>query len=147
MNFTTTATKVSIIVESLPKIIDGLVARLGSGIKENTNLRLMIQSTHNLISGSSTCIKHLANGIKQPTVGIDLLLVLGFQDKNNLDRNEVVRAVLLRQYQLGSWINRKLSRVLLSVDQTGIGTSKQKNTSNMCATVSLPSTCFFIMPS
>lgn len=36
---------------------------------------------------SDTYIKHLANCIEQPAMGVDLLLILGFQDKDDLNRN------------------------------------------------------------
>jgi len=46
VNFTTTAAKMRVVVEGLPKVIDRFVARLGSGINENTNLGLETWSTH-----------------------------------------------------------------------------------------------------
>lgn len=36
---------------------------------------------------------------------VDLLLILGLQDKDDLDRDQVVHVVLSRQYQLGRCVN------------------------------------------
>jgi hypothetical protein len=40
VDLTTTSSKVGVVVESLPEVVDRLVAGLGTGIDENTNLRL-----------------------------------------------------------------------------------------------------------
>ena len=40
VNFTATTAEVGIIVESFPQVVDGLVARFGSSIEQNTNLWL-----------------------------------------------------------------------------------------------------------
>ena len=45
-------------------------------------------------------------------MGVDLLLVLGLQDQDDLDRYEVVRVIVGRQDQLGSSINGKLRGIL-----------------------------------
>lgn len=45
-------------------------------------------------------------------MGVDLLLVLRLEDKDDLDRNKVVRIVGLGQDELRGSINRKLRRVL-----------------------------------
>lgn len=43
---------------------------------------------------------------------IDLLLVLGLQDQNDLDWHEVVRVIASRQNQLWRGVNRKLCGIL-----------------------------------
>lgn len=40
VDLTTTSSKIGVVVESLPEVVDRLVAGLGTGIDENTNLRL-----------------------------------------------------------------------------------------------------------
>jgi hypothetical protein len=40
VNFTTAPTEMSIVVECLPKIIDGFVSRFCSGVNKYANLRL-----------------------------------------------------------------------------------------------------------
>lgn len=45
-------------------------------------------------------------------MGVDLLLVLGLQDQNDLDWHEVVRIIANRQDQLRSGIDGKLCGVL-----------------------------------
>ncbi len=42
-----------------------------------------------------TNLKHAANGVEQPPVGIDLLLILRLEDQNYLYRHEVVRVVTM----------------------------------------------------
>lgn len=48
---------------------DGLTARLGTRVDQNANFRLELAS----------------NGMEEPTVRINLLLILSFDDKNDLD--------------------------------------------------------------
>ena len=57
-------------------------------------------------------LKHFAYSIKKPSMGIDLLLVLGLQDQDDLNRHEVVGVLANRQNQLRSGINRKLCGIL-----------------------------------
>ena len=57
-------------------------------------------------------LKHFTNGIEEPSVGVDLLLVLCLQDEYDLDRHEVVRIVANRQDQLRSGVNGKLRGIL-----------------------------------
>ncbi len=46
---------------------------------------------------------------------IDLLLILGLQHKDNLDRHKVVRVVTVRQDKLWSRVHRNLGRVLARI--------------------------------
>ncbi len=52
-----------------------------------------------------TNFKHSANGIENPAVRVNLLLVLGFDDKNDLDRYEVRWVVFLGKNKLRFRIN------------------------------------------
>ena len=45
-------------------------------------------------------------------MGIDLLLIFSFQDKNNLYRNEVIGIITVGQNQRWGRIHRNLGRVL-----------------------------------
>ena len=45
-------------------------------------------------------LKHLADSVEQPAVRVDLLLVLRLDDKDNLDRYEVVGVVAMGDDQL-----------------------------------------------
>ena len=57
-------------------------------------------------------LKHLADRVEQPTMGVYLLLVLRFHDKDNLHGDQVIRVVALRDDQLRGRVDRKLGRVL-----------------------------------
>ena len=57
-------------------------------------------------------LEHFTNSIEEPSMGIDLLLVLGLQDEDDLDRHEVVRVIIGRQNQLRSSVDRKLRCIL-----------------------------------
>ena len=46
-------------------------------------------------------LKHLANSVKQPAVRVDLLLVLRFDDEDDLHWHKVVRVIALRHHELG----------------------------------------------
>ena len=96
VDFTTASTEVRIVVEGLPQVVDGLAAGLRTGVDENTNFRL----------------QHLTNGVEQPTVRVDLLLVLRLDDEDDLDWHEVVRIVTVRDDKLRCRINRQLCCVL-----------------------------------
>ena len=63
-------------------------------------------------STKNAYLEHFTNSIEEPSMGIDLLLVLGLQDQDNLDRHEVVRVIVGRQDQLRSSIDRKLRSIL-----------------------------------
>lgn len=47
-------------------------------------------------------------------MGVDLLLVLGLQDEDDLYRNQVVRVIAVGKHELGSSVNGELGRVLLA---------------------------------
>jgi hypothetical protein len=57
---------------------------LGSRIEQHANLGL----------------QHLPNRIEQPTMTVDLLFVVLFQDKDDLDRDEVVGIARIRLDEL-----------------------------------------------
>ena len=57
-------------------------------------------------------LEHLTNGVEQPSMGVNLLLVLCFDDKNNLNRHEVVWVLAMRYDQLRGGIDGQLRRVL-----------------------------------
>jgi hypothetical protein len=87
VDFTTATSQVLVVIESLPQIIYRLVAGLGTSVNEDTNLRLL-DTTMRLDSGShkaKTYLQHLANGVEEPSVRVDLLLVLGLENEDNLD--------------------------------------------------------------
>ena len=96
MNFTTSASQMGVIVEGFPKVIDGLVPGFSTSIDKDTNLR----------------VEHLPNSIEEPTVGVDLLLILGLEDENNLHGDEIVRVFTMGENQLWGGINGDLSGIL-----------------------------------
>lgn len=57
-------------------------------------------------------MEHFADCIEQPTMRVDLLLVLGLDDQNELNGNEIVRIFGLWENKSGRSINRQLSGVL-----------------------------------
>ena len=44
-------------------------------------------------------LKHLADRVEQPTMGVDLLLVLRFEDQDKLNGDEILRVVTAWQYE------------------------------------------------
>jgi hypothetical protein len=96
VDFTAASSEIGVVVKRLPQVVDGFASRFGTGIDEYTDFRL----------------KYFTNTIEKPSMGIDLFLVLGLQDQDDLDRHEVVRVFATRQNQLRSGINRKLCGVL-----------------------------------
>ena len=52
-------------------------------------------------------------------MGVDLLLVLGLQDQDDLDRHEVVGVIANRQDKLRSGIDGKLCSVLRNSPELG----------------------------
>ena len=135
MDFTTASTEIGIVVERFPQVINGLASWLGTGIDEDAYLRL----------------QHLADGIEQPTMGVDLLLIFSLDDQDELDGNKVVGIFSVWEDKSRCGVHRELSSVLTKISAPVTSHEKtkerEKNTSKMCATVSLPSTCFFITPS
>lgn len=109
-----------------------------------------------------TYVENFPNRVEQPSVRVDLFLVLCLQNEYDLNRNQVVGIILVRQDEGGRRINGYLGRILI-VDRktaasvryhaneilhpTNLTTCELKLTSKIWATVSLPSTCFFITPS
>ena len=60
-----------------------------------------------------THVQLLANGVEEPAVGVDLLLVLRLDDEDDLDGDQVGAIILLlREDELGLSIDRELSGVL-----------------------------------
>jgi len=83
------------------------VTRFGTSIDQNTNFRLTGQSVRENKSEreSSTHVKHFTDGVEEPTVRVDLLLILGFKDKDDLDRHQVIGIVCYRKNELGRSID------------------------------------------
>ena len=57
-------------------------------------------------------LQHLPNSIKEPSMRIDLLLILSFNNEDDLDRDKVEGFSFLRKDKFGRCINRQLSGVL-----------------------------------
>lgn len=108
VDLSTASTKVGVVVERLPEVVDGLAPRLGTRVNKNTYFRLANSQTRpqRLRSGAITNLKHAADGIEQPPVRVDLLLILRLDDQDYLDRHEVVRVVTMGNDELGCSINR-----------------------------------------
>lgn len=66
-----------------------------------------------MLTAPSTYLEHFANSVEEPSVRVDLLLVLRLDDKNDLYRHQVVGVICVRHDQLRCGINRQLGRVLL----------------------------------
>jgi hypothetical protein len=96
VNFTTAATEILILIERIPEVVDGLVAGLGTGVNENADLGL----------------ENAADTVEEPAVRVDLLLVLGLEDNNDLDRDKIAVATLLRKDELWLGVNGQLGSVL-----------------------------------
>ena len=108
VDLSTASTKVGVVVERLPEVVDGLAPRLGTRVNKNTYFRLANSQTRpqRLRSGAITNLKHAADSIEQPPVRVDLLLILRLDDQDYLDRHEVVRVVTMGNDELGCSINR-----------------------------------------
>lgn len=61
-----------------------------------------------------TYLDHLPNGVEQPSMGVDFLLVLRLQNKDKLDGDQVVLVVWLRKHQLRCGVYRQLGGILLT---------------------------------
>lgn len=80
--------------------------RLGSRIDENTNFRLSNSiEIEALEIGSATYIEDLANSVEEPTMRINLLLILCFQNENDLNGHQIVRVVLSGKDKLRCGVN------------------------------------------
>lgn len=119
VDFSTATTKIGIIIEGFPEIVDRLVSRLGSSVNEDTDFGLVLQSKLLVESRMpGTNVKHLPNGIEEPAMGVDLFLILGLENKDELNRNEIVvlGVVSLREHKLGCGIYRKLGGILRYIE-------------------------------
>ena len=56
----------------------------------------------------------MSNGIEEPTMRIDLLLILGLQDKNDLNWDQIVGVILVGKDKLRCEVNGELGSVLVS---------------------------------
>lgn len=72
------------------------MSRLGPRINQDTNLRL----------------QHPSDPVEQPTVRVDLLLVLLLEHEDDLDRYQVVGIARVGLHELRLGIDRDLGRVL-----------------------------------
>lgn len=96
MNFTTSTSKILVVVEGFPESKQGLGAGLGTSIKQNADFG--VQDTTN--SG------------EQPSVRVDLLGVLLLQAEHHLDRRKCAGAVIVGTDELLVRRNGQLSGVL-----------------------------------
>ena len=77
-------------------MINRLMPRLGSRIDQHANLGL----------------QHPPNRIEQPTMTVDLLFIVLFQDKDDLNGDEVVGIARIRLDELRFRVDRDLGGVL-----------------------------------
>ena len=88
-NFTASAADIGVDVERLPEMINRAWTRHRTDVEQNANIGL----------------ENGAKSIKEPTVGIDLLLVLLFETKDNLHgHNTFLRALNLVRRRNGDCI-------------------------------------------
>ena len=59
-----------------------------------------------------SCLEKLANGVEEPSMRIDLLLVLGLQDEYDLHRYNVIGVVTVGKNELGRGIDGNLGGIL-----------------------------------
>ncbi len=105
-----------IVIEGFPKIINRFVSWFGTGIDEDTDFGLVeIISTARMIPTTSTHVQHFPYAVEQPPVRIDLLLILGLEDEDNLDRHQVGRIIGLRKNELRRSINGQLGGILVEM--------------------------------
>ena len=78
MNLTASTAEILVVIESLPQGEQRLGTGLGAGVEQNADLG----------------VQDAAEGIEQPTVGVDLLGVLLFQTEDHLDRGQGLGAVI-----------------------------------------------------
>lgn len=76
LDFTTGATTCRVEIESLPKMVDAVFSRFCSRIDQYTNVGL----------------QNFSKSLKEPSVGIDLLLILFLQAKQDLHWNTIFSA-------------------------------------------------------
>ena len=118
MNFTTASTKVWIVVEGFPQVVDGLPSGLGTSVDKNTDLGLSRSQTQGYGSERTETpyFEHFANGIEEPTVGVDLLLVLFLHTEDNLRGHDA----LVRILELEIFVQPKSRRVFEEVSCDGL---------------------------
>jgi len=112
---TTATTKVSIVIECFPQVVDGFVAGFSTSIEENTNFRLRFLNRLALYPGMSSMKKDLddfPNCIEKPAMRVDLLLILRLEDEDDLNRNEIIWIIGLGKNELRCSIDGKLSCIL-----------------------------------
>lgn len=88
------------------------MAWLGTGINEDADLGLRQSSDQATHGVQNTHLKYLANGVEEPTVRINLLLILRLDDEDNRHRDEVSMVVTVRKDELWRRINGQLGCVL-----------------------------------
>lgn len=83
MNFTAAPSEVGVVVKRLPQIVNGFASRFGTSIDETADLRLSNEGNLSLSLASrrkNAHLKHFADTVEKPSMGIDLFLVLSLQD-------------------------------------------------------------------
>ena len=104
-----------VVVKCLPQVVDRLVAGLSTGINKDANLRLRTKTVRSLereYNYDAAHLKHSSDGMEQPTVRVDLLLILCLQNKDDLNWNQIIWVFTVRQNELGRGIDGELRRVL-----------------------------------
>ena len=96
VDFTTATAHVFVIVEGLPEVIDRLATGFGTCINQDTDFGL----------------QHLADGVEEPTVRVNLLLVLSLNDQDDLTRDQVVGVIGLWENKGRGSIHRQLGGIL-----------------------------------
>jgi len=116
VDFTTSTTQVLVVVECFPQVEEGLWTRLGSSIKQNTNLR----------------VQYATESSEQPSVGVDLFAVLLLQAEHHLDRRQSRWTVIERSNELLVGRHGQLSGVLeLEIVNTS-ARYRRRLTNNVC---------------
>ena len=59
-------------------------------------------------------LQYTFDGIEEPMMRIDLLLILGLQDKNDLNQDQIVGVILVGKDKLRCEVNGELDSVLVS---------------------------------
>ena len=83
MDFTTASSKIGVVVECLPEVVDGFASRFGTSIDKHADIRLSerVNLRWDLVSWRNNAhLKNFTNPVKEPSMGVDLLLVLSLQD-------------------------------------------------------------------
>ena len=96
VDFTTASSEVCIVVEGFPQVIDRLATGFGTCINQDTDFGL----------------QHLADGVEEPTVRVNLLLVLSLNDQDDLTRDQVVGVIGLWENKGRGSIHRQLGGIL-----------------------------------